>query len=71
MNIEECEKKDGKYFLLECKNRLSEFELVIKNEKIKIYKIQIKPFKKALINEKDFDLICDLYEVNDWEKENE
>lgn len=71
MNIEECKKEDGLYFLLQCGNRMSEFELIIKNKKELLYEIKIKPFKKIELDETDIDLMCDLYESEDWKSINE
>ena len=68
MNIEECKKEDGLYFLLQCGNRMSEFELLVKDGKELLYEIKLKPFKKVKLDEKDFDLICDLHESEDWEE---
>ncbi len=66
MNVEDCMKEDGGYFLLECGDRLSEFELIIKDGKTNFKEIQIQPFKELEINDNDFNLICDLHESNNW-----
>lgn len=67
MTLEECLKKDGKYILLECKDYLQEFELIVKSGKETIFEINYGKYSK--INEKDFSLKCDLHEDNGWEKE--
>lgn len=69
MNIEQCKEADGLYTLLECKNRMSEFEMIVRDGEETIYEMKIKPFKRVKIDEKDFDLVCDLHESEDWECE--
>ena len=69
MELEECKKKDGKYFLLECEEYLPEFQAIVKDGNIELYQIILQPFSFKKVNEKDFELKCSLYESKDWEDE--
>lgn len=67
MTLEECEKNDGKYTLLECKDRNnSEFWLTVKDGKAVLKELQLSPFKVLDVKEDDFDLLCDLHEDENW-----
>ncbi len=70
MTLDECLEKDGIYILLECKKRIEEFELVVKDKKHVIYQISWDPFVKKIVNEnEEFSLACDLHEDKGWENE--
>jgi len=64
MTIEECLKKDGNYYLIECKDYISEFEMEVKDGKENIIKMDYG--KRSELDPKDFSLKCDLYEDKGW-----
>ena len=66
MNVEECKLKDGVYSLLECKDYKEFFELTVEKGKCTFIKVIIFPFSIIEIPDKDYSVLCDIHESDDW-----
>ena len=66
MTLEECLEEDGNYENYDCNFYMYDFEAIVKDGKVKLTQVQLSPYKIESVDEKDFNLICDLYECNNW-----
>lgn len=71
MNIDQCKIEDGSYTLLECVGYIEEFEMDVKDGKPTLYQITTNPFSKVKVDERNFTLLCDLHENENWFKDSD